>query len=388
MEKCLTLVVWMAVGLFALCACSTTSRPQTSKPIENIVLITIDGLRWQEVFRGVDHRLLNAEAFIKRKAILEEQFVNSVTTPQAALLPFLTQTMATNGILYGNRDVGECMKVTNPWYFSYPGYSEILTGVADPKIDSNKKFNNPNVTFLEYLNLSSPFKGQVAAFGSWDVFPYIMNTERSGIPVNAGFDEATLNPTQKELWLNTLQHDIPSPWETVRLDAFTHHYALETIQKTRPRALYIAYGETDDFAHDGHYDQYILAAHRTDRFIREIWTTLQAIPQYQNKTVLLVTTDHGRGEMPLETWQHHASQKSLQGYMKSLSQYQEGIVGSDNVWLAAMGPGVGTMPKLQDSKACYGSNQIAATLLAALGINPNEFNTEIGEAMPIVEVFQ
>ncbi|MEO1982643.1 MAG: DUF1501 domain-containing protein, partial [Fuerstiella sp.] len=54
-----------------------------------------------------------------------------------------------------------------------------------------------------------------------------------------------------------------------------------------------AYGETDDFAHDGKYDEYILAAHRTDRFIREIWDIVQSTNGYRDNTVLFVTVDHG-----------------------------------------------------------------------------------------------
>ena len=37
------------------------------------------------------------------------------------------------------------------------------------------------------------------------------------------------------------------------------------------RIVFIGYGETDDFAHDGKYDEYVMAANRTDRFIKELW---------------------------------------------------------------------------------------------------------------------
>ena len=53
------------------------------------------------------------------------------------------------------------------------------------------------------------FTGKVAAFGSWDVFPYIINDKRSNIPVNASFrkaDEEYLS--LKEQYLNQLQDEI------------------------------------------------------------------------------------------------------------------------------------------------------------------------------------
>ena len=79
------------------------------------------------------------------------------------------------------------MSVSNPWYFSYPGYNEILTGEVDESINSNDKVFNPNKTILERLNAQPEFKNSTALFGSWDVFPYIVNTQRSKVQVNAGF---------------------------------------------------------------------------------------------------------------------------------------------------------------------------------------------------------
>lgn len=336
----------------------------------NLLLVTIDGLRWQEVFRGPDPQLLAEASWNKLDRDLGQRFGNA-----ADLMPFLHGTLLQQGAVLGNRDAGSCARVTNPWYFSYPGYNEILTGRADPAIDSNAAVPNPNVTVLEWLQRQPLFAGKVAAFGSWDVFPAILNAARSGIPVNVGRKAAPANAT--EALLSRLHDDIPSPWPTVRLDAFTHHYALSHLAEARPRVLYISYGETDDFAHDGHYDQYLLAANRTDRFLSELWDFVQADPDYRANTVLFITVDHGRGEVPLETWQHHASQAATSGYLQSLAQYPEGIVGSDAVWMAALGPGIaanGVVPTTD----CAGSNQIAATLLRLLELDPAAFDTNIG----------
>ena len=40
--------------------------------------------------------------------------------------------------------------------------------VADPRIDSNDKIPNPNITVLEWLNTLPAYRGRVAAFGAWD----------------------------------------------------------------------------------------------------------------------------------------------------------------------------------------------------------------------------
>jgi hypothetical protein len=363
------------------------SSSAATESAHNLVLVTVDGLRWQEVFRGMDQRLLNDERFTKQPEPLRAAF--TALRPQdarAQLLPFMWNTLASHGVLIGNRDTNSLMEVTNDWYFSYPGYNEILTGRADPAIDSNKAIPNPNVTFLEWLNRQPGFRNKVMAFGSWDVFPAIINTERSGIPVNAGFAGATGKLTKREAWLNDLQRKVPSPWTNVRLDAFTHEYALESLRREKPRVLYIAYGETDDFAHDGRFDHYINAAHRFDSFISELWNELQTQRHYRNRTLLIITTDHGRGELPLESWQHHGSVRAVKGYLNSplMAAYKDGIVGAGHIWFAAIGPGIRAAGELQKDGSWY-QNQVAATALYGLGLNPDDYHGGIGR--PMTEIF-
>lgn len=357
-----------------------------ARAADNAVLITIDGLRWQEVFRGLDYALATHEEYSPQSELLLQRFwTDSADERTRRLLPFLHDTVFSEGAVIGNRDSGSCARLSNPWYFSFPGYSEILTGVVNEAINSNAKVPNPEQTIHELLEAAPAWQGRTAAFASWDVFPYIFNVERSGIHVNA-FAPAQAPVGDHEEWLNTLYADIPTPWPTVRNDAFTHHYALSWLARERPRLLYISYGETDDFAHDGRYDEYILAAHRTDRFIREVWEALQASEGYRDNTVLFIAVDHGRGEMPLETWQHHASKRSLDGYMQSLAQYEDGIVGSEAVWLAAMGPGIAPRGLVPTGSDCVSNDRIAATLMELLGEDYRDYNPAMGA--PLIEVLQ
>ena len=350
--------------------------------VSNIFLVTLDGLRWQEVFRGLDESLAaNGDYSERSETIIARYGASSAEDSAAALMPFLHNTVFRDGTVVGNRDRNSCARVSNSWYFSYPGYNEILTGVVDESIDSNAKIPNANKTFLELLNDTGDYRDQVAAFGSWDVFPYIFNVERSGLHLNAA-QNAEPPENEFEVFLNRLQDDIPSPWGNVRLDAFTHHYALSHIRTHHPRIVYIGYGETDDFAHDGQYDQYVMAAHRSDRFIGELWDLIESDDFYKDNTVLFITVDHGRGEEPEETWRHHASKKSVSTRMQSLARYEEGIVGSDAVWMAAIGPGVPANGLLATEDECLTSNRIAATLLNLLGEDYRLFNPGMGTPMP------
>ncbi|MFC5048806.1 alkaline phosphatase family protein [Aquimarina hainanensis] len=155
--------------------------------------------------------------------------------------------------------------------------------------------------------------------------------------------------TSREKFLNELQEQIPSPWSSVRLDAFTHHYALEYMKKKHPQLTYIAYGETDDFAHDGDYEAYLKAAHNTDEMIKQLWEYTQEDSFYKDQTIFIITTDHGRGTTPINTWRSHG----------------KNIVGAGDVWLVAFGKGVAQLGEVTDEEQLY-SNQIASTIAVLL----------------------
>ncbi|ABG41915.1 conserved hypothetical protein [Paraglaciecola sp. T6c] len=381
--KSIMKIVILCQVLFIL----TLSAPV--RAADNLLIISIDGLRWQEVFRGYDANLLAQPEFEKhKKSIRHDLGAKTANERRHKLMPFLWNIMAKQGVVIGNRDKQSAMKVGNTWWFSYPGYNEILTGKADERIDSNNPLANPNMTILEWLNQQESHQNNVAAFGSWDVFPAIINQERSKLPINAGFMSADWSGlSAKAKWLNELQKDIPSPWHNVRLDAFTVGFAQEYIQAKQPSVIYVALGETDDFAHDGDYPAYLRSAHQSDVFIERLWGMLQTIPKYQGNTNLLVTVDHGRGDS-IETWQHHASPKATQGYLSGLAKHKEGIAGSNQVWMAALGPDIQPTGEVINSET-YGLNQIAATALILLDQNPDEYakiNGEpIGEALPILK---
>ena len=353
---------------------------------QNVVLVTLDGLRWQEAFYGADAQLVSNEKFVKdAKTLKAHYWHDSYLERREKLMPFLWQTIAKEGVLIGDRKKGSLMSVANEWYFSYPGYNEILTGQADNQISSNAKINNKNVTYLEWLNNQPKYQQKLAAFGSWDVFPYIYNTQRSGLYVNSGRDSYLIQPQSERISIvNELQTLTPSPWQTVRPDSYTFEFARDYLINIKPKTMVISLGETDDFAHDGHYDRYLYAATRTDAYLKALWQTIQTTPGYRNNTVMIIVTDHGRGYLP-ENWQHHASVKAVQGYMKQLNQFKNGIEGAEEIWMAAIGPRIKSAGLLTTDKE-FKQDQIAATVLSLLGEDYRNFNPEIGQ--PIKEIFK
>lgn len=354
-------------GLLTCAALATFITANSQKPkTENVVLITFDGLRWQELFGGADSSLVGNKNYVKDPVGLRQQFwAATADERRRKLMPFFWSTIAREGQLYGNRWLNSPVNCSNKMWFSYPGYNEILTGAADDaRIKSNNKFNNPNITVLEYAEQQPAFKGKVAAFGSWDVFPFIINEERSKIPVNAGFENSEGKLTEREAFLNELQQQIPSPWAGVRLDAFTHHYAKEYVKKAKPRLLFISYGETDDFSHDGKYDAYLRSALQTDQFIADLWKFFQAMPEYKGKTTFIITTDHGRGTEPVDNWRNHGID----------------VPGAGEIWLAILGPDTPPLGEMKNTAPLF-QNQVAGTVAAWLKLDYAKSRADAGAAV-------
>jgi len=333
---------------------------------ENIIIITLDGMRWQEIFGGADAQLLKNKKYTKDSAGTTAKFWNDTTEQRRKkLFPFFWSEIAAKGQLYGNRLFDNKVNNANPYKFSYPGYNEIFTGYPDLMVNSNDKIANKNTHVLEFIEKQPGFKGKIAAFATWDAFPYILNRFRNTIYVNADSD-SLLFPSEKLKLINDLQYLTTRPIG-VRPDVITYLAAREYLKEYKPRALYIAFDETDDFAHGGEYDQYLKAANAQDKMIADLWHYLQTDPQYANKTTLLITTDHGRGDKVKDEWRHHGQK----------------IEDAGQIWIAAIGPDTKPLGEVKISGQLY-QQQIAATLAALLGFR---FTAEHPVADPVTSIY-
>lgn len=334
---------------------------------ENLVIVTLDGMRWQEVFGGIDSQIVLNKKYTRDSAAVIAAF-GAVDRNERCrkLFPFLWNTVAVQGQLYGDRLNGSEVNNANRYRFSYPGYNEIFTGYPDTGVNSNHKVKNPNTNVLEFLARQASFNGRIAAFTTWDVFPYILNKWRSGIYVNSDVDSLPVGTASLKL-INDMQFLEAKPLD-VRLDLLTYFAGREYLKQYKPRILYIAFDETDDYAHEGEYDQYLKSAHAEDAMIKDLWTLIQSMPEYKDKTTLIITCDHGRGNKKKEQWTDHG----------------EKIEDAGQIWIAAMGPDTKATGLVKTSSPIY-QKQIAPTIAALLGYH---FVPDKGESKPIESILQ
>ena len=359
-----------SVGACAIAVVCALAAAAQGRKTERVVLVTMDGARWQEVFGGLDETLLR-EAAPKDADIAGTPAYRRfwAATPEArreALMPFLWRTLAREGVIAGNRARGSTVTVSNGHRVSYPGYSELLTGQAhDEEIKGNDAIRNPFPSVLQFarrrLNLPA---SKVATFASWGVFSSIVENAAGDTTVNAGL-QAYESPSPLMKSLSLLQHETPLPWDNMRHDAFTFEFALDYLKRQQPTLLFIAFDEMDDWAHDGKYDLVLDALHRADHCLEVLWSALQRDPFYRGRTTLIVTADHGRGRTT-ETWRRHG----------------RSVEGADEIWLAIASPDVTMRGEWTPDTSLF-QNQIAATIASLLGLDYREQNPEAGRPLPL-----
>lgn len=334
----------MKIILFVLLQiiCTSLWAQQSSTP-KNVFIITTDGLRWQEVFNGADEKIITDNEFVKDTSLTKEMYwAESPEERRKKLMPFFWGTLASKGQLHGNRGYKNKVNVSNPYKISYPGYNEILTGYADPFVVTNKPNKNKNENLLEYLNKQEPYRNAVVAFSSWNVFPYILNEERSNIPVNSGYELVKEENPVFDI-INKVQDSVKVK-EATRYDLLTFLNAKEYIQQHHPKIMMLGLGETDEFGHKGEYDNYLQQANNVDKMIAELWYFVQTDPFYKNNTIFIITTDHGRGSRPSKWYSHSMLVK-----------------GASETWLAMIGPGIKPLGEMKSNTQIY-QKQIAATV--------------------------
>lgn len=356
-------------------AAPVAGAPGADRSERNVIVVAADGLRWQEVFRGMDNDMLTTDNQVKTTKTLLARFDAATTEGRREkLMPFLWSHVVQQGQIYGNRDKGSIARVTNNMWFSYPGYNEMMTGKPDDKrINSNRPIPNPNVTVLEWLAKKPEIDGRCAAFASWGVHSAIFNAGRCGFPVDAGgkpFNPPTgLTPGME--MINRIRPTVPFRWNNEEFDGLVYPMFTEYLRTQKPRASFMGFIEPDAFGHEGNYDGYLDSINRVDHFLKDLWNLVQSLPEYKDNTTIIFTCDHGRGDTAEgpKAWNNHSRR----------------VPGADAIFFAIWGPDTPALGEV--TSGTITQSQTAATVAAALGYT--SFNAENpGTAAPVEGAFK
>ncbi|MDR3491358.1 MAG: alkaline phosphatase family protein [Gammaproteobacteria bacterium] len=248
--------------LFSALAYAET--PSTHK-VTRVIYITLDGTRWQDVFN--DHRY-----FFKLK-----------------------MRHANKGIFYG--EPGSNLTIeTASIPMSLPSYLSQMAGYVQ-SCDNNECGRIQVETVVESvahrLGLN---KKDVAVFSSWREIGLSAESVTGTAYTNVGNAPAYDPDTgQADAIMDLLNHRQAEHHSgNDRYDEYTFSQALHYLKKYQPRFLWISFNDADDAAHAMDLERYHKSLSYYDNAIDQLFTTLQKMG-LDKETLVIVTTDHGRG---------------------------------------------------------------------------------------------
>jgi hypothetical protein len=329
-----------------------TVRDAPERAESAVVLVVLDGVRWQDVFSGADRALAH-----------EPRATELAWTNPRMLMPNLYAAIDRHGVAIGAPGRGAEVAVGSPALVSLPGYLELFAGHPDSVCRTNECRRPPARTIADDVADSSG-AADVAIVSSWSTIARAASADPSRFMVTAG--RARVEHADELLAFSGVAPLVEEgararawPGEgDYRPDVITSRIALRLLEAAQPRFLFVGLGDADEYAHHGDYRGYLDAIHGSDSFLGQLGATLGRMGARGLHTTVVVTTDHGR-----------ASDFSDHGW-----RYPE----ARRIWLVASGDDVRAHGFVAAARR-YTLSDIAPTVRALLGITR-------GEGAPIAEI--
>ena len=278
----------------ATTASSPAPRPPTTaspRPPHSVVVVAIDGVRWQEVFRGVDPALGAAQG-VPPEAMDSAQ----------KLMPNLHGLLASDGAAIGAPDNGAPVVAAGPNFVSLPGYREMLSGRWPSGCVDNACPRVTAATLADEFARIDPRREDVAVVASWPTLANAASADPQRLAISAGRhggatrDALGFDARARSI-LDEAEAAAPHPGHgDFRPDRFTAELALRYLRHHRPKFLFVGLGETDEYGHRNDYKRYLEALRFADGFVGDVARDLRTLRRSGTRTLLVVTTDHGRAE--------------------------------------------------------------------------------------------
>ncbi|HXK21001.1 MAG TPA: alkaline phosphatase family protein [Polyangiaceae bacterium] len=268
------------------------SRPRAPKlaeaaalPRAQVIVVALDGARFQEVFEGVDPDLARQQGGLPPASAQQ-------------LMPHLHGLMTDSGAALGAPGHGAPISASGPDFVSLPGYSEIFSGRRVTGCANNycKGISAPSIAD----ELAQAPRGlRSAVVTSWPAIARVAATS-ARVAVSAGRHGGdTHDRFERDERVRSALHraEPEAPWPgnaDFRRDRFTAAVALAYLEAEEPDFMFVGLGETDEFAHQGSYTGYLDALRAADQYIGALAEALSKRAARGVRTALFVTADHGR----------------------------------------------------------------------------------------------
>ncbi|HEX3769883.1 MAG TPA: alkaline phosphatase family protein [Polyangiaceae bacterium] len=346
----------LALGASARLAGHEDSSPPsliaTETPRTPVILVVLDGVRWQEVFEGADRSLTGGWPCDAR-----------------SLFPYLYAALDARGAAIGAPGHGT-ISASGPNYVSLPGYTEIFGGKAPESCQDNACSGASGATLVDAMRDRAARNEDVAVIASWGPIARAATHSAGRIALSTGREHVTderaftTEPGLREAMDRGAQ---AGPWpghDTFRPDRYTADIALRYLAVHAPDFLFVGLGEPDEFAHTGDYLGYLGALRAADTFFGQLFATLEGMGDRGRRTLVVVTADHGRGA-------------------RDYRDHGRALPDSGRVWLMAIGGPVRARGFV-DAIAPRHLADVAPTLRDLAGLPPADPSPHSG--LPMVEL--
>lgn len=285
--SCLIATPRTTVGKGSPCAAAHDNRPPLA-----IVLVTLDGVRWREIFEGVDPVLA------KERGVPDDAVVSA-----AELMPNLHAIIATHGAALGAPGHGAEISASGPNFVSLPGYAELLSGRRSTSCHDNQCLDSGTSTIVDEFSIGATLEHpEAAVITSWSEIARVASRETRSAAISTGRHGGATrawfgrDPEEQQLLLRAESAN-PSPGNgDFRPDALTAALALHHLKAHPTRFTFVGFGEPDEFGHQGNYAGYLTALREADARLLEIDVELQRMAARGTRTALFITADHGRAD--------------------------------------------------------------------------------------------
>ena len=263
--------------------------PHAPRP-KTVVVVVIDGARWQEVFGGTDRGLAKIHA-------LPESALRS----GRELVPGLHGIIENGGAALGAPEHGAEIAASGPAFVSVPGYIEIFSGRPAVNCLNNRcRWSGERNLLDQIAEESGGRPGDAAVFASWPGMLRTVSPDSPGVLVSAGRKgRQHLEPLLEDaeaasLYARGARANSYPGKDDYRPDHHTAELALHYLRRHRPRFMLLSLGDADKFGHANMYRNYLDALHESDQVVTRVARVLDELGAQGWPSTLIVTADHGR----------------------------------------------------------------------------------------------
>lgn len=323
-----------------------------------VILVVLDGVRWQEVFGGIDPQLAATHHLLGS---------SGPVVGARSLLPSLYAALDARGAAVGAPGYG-VIAASGPNFVSLPGYTEIFGGRPPDGCHDNECAGASGPTIVDAVRDRSGSDSDVAVIASWAPIARAATRMPSRIVVSAGRQDVAGahflvdDPSMREVLEEGARADPRPGHDAFRPDRYTAELALRYLEARRPAFLFVGLGEPDEYAHADDYRGYLASLRAADDFFGRLFAVLDRMGGRGRRSLVLVTADHGRAH----DYRDHGA----------------GLPESARVWLLALGGPVHARGFVQ-GPAARRLADVAPTIRQVVGLPFDDF---AGAGTPMLEI--